>query len=353
VGQLPADLKAAVFVVLHIPPSAPSVLSGILSRRGKLNAHPAIDWEPIQWGRIYVAVPDRHMILRAGPPPHGGHVRLTGGAAENGHRPAVDPLFRSAAVDFGHRVIGVVFSGNLDDGTAGLAAIKTHGGIAIAQSPESALYPGMPRSAVDNVALDHVLPVEAIGPLLVRLVAEPLAPVQARHLASNPAPRPVAEGSARDAEEVAMSELDPSLIHHHPSDPENRSPGGPGPVDPPDQLAGAPVGRPSGFGCPHCGGALFEITEHGFTRYRCRVGHAFSPESLMDAQNDGIERALWSALRALEESAAMCRRVAERAERRGNTSTVTRFTERSRHAREQAEAIRRMLARGGLHPPPD
>ena len=112
-----------------------------------------------------------------------------------------------------------------------------------------------------------------------------------------------------------------------------------------------PIGHPSGFGCPHCGGALYEITEHGFTRYRCRVGHAFSPASLMEAQNDGTEKALWSALRALEESAALCRRVAMRAERRNSPHTVSKFVERAQQANRHAESIRRMLAKGGLRTP--
>ena len=157
-----------------------------------------------------------------------------------------------------------------------------------------------------------------------------------------------------------MSEMNPDIMHHHPSDRENAGrpaalgPGATaehgGPADQPLTPSAQPIGHPSGFGCPHCGGALFEITEHGFTRYRCRVGHAFSPESLMDAQNEGIERALWSALRALEESAAMCRRVATRAERRGNVHTVARFIDRAQHATRHAESIRRLLARGAQAP---
>ena len=166
VRDLPPDLPAAVFVVLHFPPHATSMLPAILNRAGTLPAHHAEDGEAIAHGHIYVAPPDRHLLVEQ------GVVRVVADPRENGHRPAIDPLFRSAARAHGRRVAGVVLSGTLDDGTAGLQAVKTGGGVAIAQDPTEALYPGMPLSAVENVAVDRVLPVAAIAAYLVQLARE-------------------------------------------------------------------------------------------------------------------------------------------------------------------------------------
>ena len=167
VRALPADLSAAVFVVVHFPPQSRSVLPQILARAGALPAAHAEDRETIRPGRIYVAPPGRHMLIED------GVVRLVRGARENGAIPAVDPLFRSAARSHRARVVGVVLSGNLADGAAGLAAIKHHGGVAVVQDPAEALYNGMPRSAVENAPVDHVLPLHGIGPALVRLARAP------------------------------------------------------------------------------------------------------------------------------------------------------------------------------------
>jgi two-component system, chemotaxis family, protein-glutamate methylesterase/glutaminase len=167
--SVPPDLPAAMFVVLHVPSTGSSALPEILSRQGSLPAAHVKDGEPIELGRIYVAPPDHHLLLRT------GHVHLARGPRENGHRPAVDPLFRSAAGEYATRVIGVVLSGALDDGTAGLVAVKGRGGLAVVQEPADALYPAMPGSAIEHVRVDHVLPAAAMGPLLARLTLEPAA----------------------------------------------------------------------------------------------------------------------------------------------------------------------------------
>src|SRR5262245_27288904 len=159
VRALPADLPASVFVVLHVPAQSPSVLPTILSRVSPLPAVHPEDGEAIQPGRIYVAPPDRHLLVKR------GHVRLARGPRENSNRPAVDPLFRTAGRAYGRRVVGVVLSGVLDDGTAGLAAVKMRGGVAVVQGPDEALYPGMPRNAAENVAVDYCLPVGQIAAL--------------------------------------------------------------------------------------------------------------------------------------------------------------------------------------------
>src|SRR5215212_968855 len=163
VKALPADLPASLFVVLHLPPDAHSALPTILNRRGQLWAVHPRDGETIEPGRIYVAPPDRHLVL------HQGVARVVRGPRENGHRPAVDPLFRSAAAAYGPRVIGIVLSGTLDDGTAGLLAIKARGGVAVVQDPADALSPGMPENALENVPVDYQLAVDKMGLLLDRL----------------------------------------------------------------------------------------------------------------------------------------------------------------------------------------
>jgi len=166
VGSFPQKLPAAIFVVLHIPAESPSLLPGILSRSGPLEAVQSIDCMAIEHGCIYVAAPDHHLLIEH------GHVRIVGGPKENHHRPAVDPLFRSAAQAYGSRVVGVVLTGALDDGTAGLIALKRRGGIAVVQDPDEALFSGMPLSALANVEVDYRLPLSSIGPLLVRLASE-------------------------------------------------------------------------------------------------------------------------------------------------------------------------------------
>src|SRR5262245_2421962 len=162
---LPSNLPAAVFIVLHIPSAGPSLLPKILNTSGPLRARHAVNGESIERGRIYVAPPDHHLLVER------ERMRVVRGPKENRARPAADPLFRSAAHAYGTRVVGVVLSGLLDDGTAGLADIKRRGGLTVAQDPEEALYPGMPRSAVENVALDHCLPVAGIDPLPGQLAA--------------------------------------------------------------------------------------------------------------------------------------------------------------------------------------
>lgn len=304
VHGLPADLPAAVCVVLHVPAHGPSLLPRILSRAGRLPAvHPA-DQAPLQAGRIYVAPPDYHLLVKR------GHVRVTRGPRENSNRPAADALFRTAARSHGEKVIGVVLSGVLDDGTAGLLAVKQGGGVAVVQHPDDALYSGMPDSVLNHVPVDYCLPAAELPGLLTRLAAERAA-------------LPDRPGLAGDqAQEADMAELDRGATHanHRP-------------------------GTPSGFACPECGGALWELTDSDLLRFRCRVGHAWSAETLLAQQSDGLEAALWSALRALEEQASLAQRMAERAEKRGATSSLRSFERQVRDASAHAELIRRVLLR--------
>jgi two-component system, chemotaxis family, protein-glutamate methylesterase/glutaminase len=299
-ASLPAQLPAAVFVVLHVPPTGTSALPDILGRSGPLPASHVKDGEPIEHGRIYVAPPDHHLLLRP------GHVHLARGPRENGHRPAVDPLFRSAAREYATRVVGVVLSGALDDGSAGLAAVKSRGGLAVVQDPADALYSGMPLNAMQHVAVDHVVPAAAMGALLARLAAEP---------ATEPAgPAPAAMEMEVEMEQFSMQAVE----------------------------RGQP-GDPSGFSCPDCNGVLWAIQDGDLERFRCRVGHAWSPESLLTRQSESLESALWIALRSLEERAALARRLAAPARQRGHRITATRFEEQATEAQQAARMVRNLL----------
>ncbi len=305
IESLPPGLPAAVFVVLHVAPHGRSALPAILARSGCLPAvHPA-DGEEIQAGRIYVAPPDRHLTIQE------GRIRLSRNASENGHRPAVDVLFRSAARAYGPRVVGVVLTGNLDDGTAGLAAIKRCGGATVVQNPRDADYPSMPESAIHNVRVDHVVPLGEIGALLDRLAREPRPAL------------PEAGACLIEEEPDAMGTTDRDLGEA------NRH------------------GTPSGFTCPDCGGTLYEKPGEALVHFRCRTGHAYSPESLLATQSDQLEGALWAALRALEENAALARRMEKRARELGNGLTEERHAQRARDAERHAKLLRTILTQGG------
>jgi two-component system chemotaxis response regulator CheB len=306
VAGLPRDMPAAVFVVLHLPTNGTSVLPAILSRAGPLPAAHAVDGDPVRPGRIYVARPDYHLLIRD------GHIRLARGPRENGHRPAVDALFRSAARAYGPRVIGVVLSGSLDDGTAGLQAIKQRGGIAVVQDPSTALFPGMPRSALENVEVDHCLPLREIPPLLVTLASQPL-PKEAMQLVPPP-------GMEMEAD---MAELELAALQR-----EERP------------------GTPSGYTCPECHGSLQEIRDGELIRFRCRVGHAYSAESLLAQQSDALEAALYMALDLIKERESLARRLVARAEERGHTLAAASFVERAEDARQHAAVIQQLLLSG-------
>ncbi len=307
VGGLPGDLPAAVAVVLHLPARAESRLPRILSRAGPLPAAQARDGEPLQAGRIYVAPPDCHLLVRD------GSCVVARGPHENGVRPAVDVLFRSAAAAFGRRAVAVVLSGARDDGAAGAAAVGRLGGRVIVQDPDEALFPGMPES---TLALDHpdaVLPLGEIPGAIAGVVAD-LS--QEAFVSDNPGDEMTLET------EYAMLGADAL----------GRA---------------APPGEPSVFGCPECGGVLWEVEDGEALRFRCRVGHAYSAEGVLEAEGTALEQALWSALRALHERSQLAARLAERTRGRGATRSAERFEDLAREAREQAELIRRVLAGRG------
>ncbi|WP_101952165.1 chemotaxis protein CheB [Mycobacterium sp. 3519A] len=266
VGKLPDDLPYAVLVALHLPPNAPSVLARILDRAGPLPAHAAKDGEELTAGRIHVAVPDRHLLVSD------HRVVLSEGPTENGHRPAINAMFRSVALNFGAHSIGMLCSGVLDDGVLGAAAIRSRGGITIVQKPDDALYPSMPLNAIHAGVVDHQVAATEVGPLLTRL-------------------------AERDIEEREM-ETDRSM------ELENRIAMGRRFSTSFDAEA---LGPHSGYTCPDCNGSLMSVSENN---YRCRVGHAWTADALLRARDDEIENALWVALRSLREKATLSRRLA-------------------------------------------
>jgi len=302
VSKLPEDLPAAVFVVVHVPARSVSLLPEILNRAGPLAAAHGKDNEKIKHNRIYVAPPDYHMLLKD------GLLRLVRGPKENNARPAIDPTFRSAARAYGPRVIGVVLSGALDDGAAGLHAIKERGGVAVVQDPADALFPDMPRNAMEASKVDHCLPKTGIARLLEQLV------VEERDEETAPS---MSETMEKETKQEAM---DMATIEDE---------------DKP--------GTPSVYGCPECGGTLWELHDGELLRFRCRVGHAFSAEGLLAEQSEGLDSALWSAFRALEENASLARRLAERARKHHGPKVAKRFKERAKAAEDQATVIRRVL----------
>ena len=291
-SHLPADLGASVFVALHVPPAGKSVLPHIIERSGSLPATHAVDGEPIEHTRVYVAPPDHHLELVP------GFVRLTRTPPQNGHRPAIDRLFTSAADAYGSRVTAVILSGALDDGSVGLSDVDNAGGAALVQDPAEALYPDMPLSASLYVPSAQVMSIPELAARIVELTQEP-PPLRA----------PVAPSVDRSWAELAGEEHDPAGI----------------------------------FTCPECNGPLLEDERDGVLKFRCRVGHVYSAESLAAAQGQGVEEALWTALRALEERIELAGRLSRRFAMRGRHVTAARYERRARDARQQAETLRTAL----------
>ncbi|HEY0070149.1 MAG TPA: chemotaxis protein CheB [Chloroflexia bacterium] len=302
VRHLPEDLPAAIFAVLHISPESPSRLPEILSRAGKLPASQPRHGEEIKPGHIYVAVPDHHLLV------HKGHIGVVHGPKENRHRPSIDPLFRSAARWYGPRVVGVVLTGALDDGTVGLVGIKERGGIAVVQDPNEALYPSMPHSAIQYCDVDHVLPLAGIPAMLVELASRP---------AEDERGYPVPDRLDLEVQIVEGLDSHPEVLDR--------------------------IGTPSHFTCPECHGTLWEMQGSELPRFRCRTGHAFSAESMLAEHNISVEAALWAAVRSLEESTTLSRRLAEQARRRNHLIVERKFNEKADETDRQANVIRQLL----------
>ena len=303
VSRLPGDLPACVLVVLHVPADSPSALPAILRRISDLPVRQAEDGDLLRPGEILVARPDHHLVVAD------GAVLLTRGPKENGHRPAVDVLFRSAARACGSRTLALVLSGALDDGAAGAVAVAARGGHVAVQSYDEALWASMPRATQSAVGQAEQRTTEGLAELVTAWAGD----VDSTALEPSPV-WPELEN------EVEMATMGSSAMHE---------------VDRP--------GIPSGFGCPDCAGALFEIEEKTLVRYRCRVGHAWSPDSLLARHVVELEGALWMALRSLEERAALNTVLGERAGRNGHERTAARFGDNAHQATSAAELVRQLI----------
>lgn len=290
---LPSDLPAAVLIVQHTSPSGPGLLPKVLGRKSSLPVDHARDGEEIQPAHVYVAPPDHHLLVS------GSCLHLSRGPRENRQRPAVDALFRTAAKSYGPRAVGVVLTGYLDDGTAGLAAIKIHGGIAVVQDPDEAEAPPMPRSALRYVPVDHRLHLSQMPPLLARLASEPAIP--------EPPAVPIYVDNRRMT---------------------------------PEEMAGK-FGPPTPYVCPECHGSLWETPTGKALQFRCHVGHLYSPESLLAEHNQGLENNLWSVIRTLDEQAALLRRLAQRED--APSERTRDFDARAQHCERQADIVRTII----------
>lgn len=266
-AAMPANFAGSLFVVLHTSPQSPGVLARILDGAGPLRVKNAGQEERIEPGWVYVAPPDHHLLIVP------GGVQLSRGPRENRFRPAVDPLFRSAAQTYGPRVVGVILTGGLDDGTNGLSVIKQLGGTTVVQDPAEALAPSMPMSALRHVRVDYTLRIAELAPLLVRLA-----------------------GTPADAVEGGLTVPDDVNIEVN--------------IAKEDKASDAGVwalGSPSKYACPECHGVLLQMKDANPLRFRCHTGHAYTLESLLSEMDDVIEDSLWNAIRALEERAMLVR----------------------------------------------
>jgi two-component system chemotaxis response regulator CheB len=277
-------------------------MPSILSRRGPLPAVHPRDGDAIDCGRVYIAPPNLHLVVDA------AAVRLSPGPKENGHRPAIDVMFRSAAAAHGPRVIGIVLSGMLADGSLGLREVRRHGGIAVVQDPADAEFSDMPSRAVSVAEPDHVVPADEIPALIGRLVGAPRPSIVEVH------------GHMPD---------DKVISHSRQAD---------------STTAGDDVpGQPSGYSCPHCHGVLWERNGGELPSFRCRTGHRLSIESLVEQKDGEAEDALYAALRALEEQASVRRLLGERMRDRGAESLAAEFVNAAEACERRAEIVRRLL----------
>lgn len=302
-SQLPGDLPAALLVVLHIPATSGGALANILDRSGPLPATAARDGEEIRPRHVYVAPPDRHLLI------DDSRVQLSHGPRQNGHRPAADPLFTSAAATCGSRVLAVVLSGTLDDGAAGAAVVERHGGLVAVQDPAEAAYTGMPKATLAATERAKVLSVPEIAELIVRSCHEAV-----------PGP-----------EQDTADPVDPGHLS--------------GMLIDPDPAASRPPGEWSGLTCPECSGPLHYSSGTEPGRYECRLGHGWSPVSLLNGHSAAVEQALWVAALRLDERARLTQGMAEEADKRGHPLSAARFREAGREAEDALKTLRKLLER--------
>lgn len=301
VASLPKDFNASIFIVQHVSADSVSLLPRILSYTGPLNAVHPNDGDLIQPGMIYIAPPDRHMIIER------DRILIKKGPKENRFRPSIDALFRSAAYNYGSRVIGVVLTGMLDDGTSGMWSVKRLGGLGIIQQPQEAEYPSMPTSVLEYVKVDYVVPLEEIAPLLGDLIKLPVT---------------------SETDPVHNSELEKMRTEIDIAAEQNAF------------LKGIiSMGEFTPLTCPECNGALIKLTEGNLIRYRCHTGHSYLPSSLLADVTQSVEVKLWQALKNLEEMVMLMEDSAKEQERLSNFAASDEFLEKAKIGRERAERL--------------
>ncbi|WP_375445966.1 chemotaxis protein CheB [uncultured Fibrella sp.] len=303
VAALPADFPASLFVVQHVSADSPSRLPEILNYAGKLKAIHPTDGESIQQGYIYIAPPDHHLLLEH------DHVLVRNGPKENRFRPSIDTLFRSAAYRYGPRVIGVILTGALDDGTSGMWSVKRLGGVSVIQEPQEAMYPSMPENVRQHVEVDYTVPLADMASLLGNLVQEETGE------------RPVlsSDEETRMSREVNVTKKDNGL-----------------------ELGLVEVGQLTPFTCPECHGTLVRIQEGQLLRYRCHTGHGFTTEALLSGVKQTLEDALWNAIRALEEMMMLLEQV-EKPVEVSDLEPIEAYQTKLQQARNQLNQLRSLV----------
>lgn len=307
VKQFDAGFSGSIFIVQHVAPFNTSVLPQLLSAAGNLPASHAIDGERIEPGRIYIAPPNLHLLLDK------EHVLVKKGPKENRFRPSIDALFRSAAYIHRARVVSIVLSGMLDDGTAGMWAVKRFGGYCIVQDPGEAICPAMPDSVLEYVDVDQVMPVAEMGALLKQLTEEKVENIEKDPaLSTDQVDRIATEvGIAAEENGFEMGILD--------------------------------MAEPTHYTCPECSGSLVEIREGNIKRYRCHTGHAFSKESLLAGAAKTVEDSMWQTIRGLEEVIMMMEDSATQFREAGNPLKAQAFEKNSRDLRQRSNEIRQLI----------
>jgi two-component system, chemotaxis family, protein-glutamate methylesterase/glutaminase len=300
VGSLPADFTGSIFVVLHIPPFSETRLPWILNKVSRLKVVQPRDGEPIEQGKIYVAANDHHLLLED------GKAIVKKGPKENRFRPSIDALFRSAAYVYGPRVIGIVLSGLLNDGTSGLWSVKRRGGITIIQEPEDAEYPQMPQNVLEYVEVDHTVPVAEMGALLQTLIQDK-------------APKKI----KLSKEEMKLLEMEVIVATR----------------DNAFEMGIIKMGELTPFTCPDCHGALARLVEGNIIRFRCHTGHAFTASTLLAELSKSVEELLWQGMRGMEETNLLLKNIEKHLRELGHRKQADIFRDKADDASHRARII--------------
>lgn len=304
--SLPTDYPGAIFVVQHMPAYAKSNLDLVLQSYTELKVKKGDDGEKIEGGTVYVARSDQHLMVER------DRVVISKGPRENRFRPAVDTLFRSAAHAYRDRVVGVVLSGALNDGTSGMWTINRLGGTTIVQDPEEAMFADMPSNVMEYTTVDYKLPVVQIGPLLHTLAGKEIEPtVKQDRFDINEPLLEVELGIAKGKNGLKMGITE--------------------------------MGTPSPLACPECHGALTQFQEGKLLRFRCHTGHAHTGESLLASIQENVEKSMWEVMRGMEESNLLLGRMAEQLQRSDRQPLADKYRQEAERIQRQAGSVQRAI----------